>query len=60
VGWFMKFSEMKCYQDCEGEYPCGGPKEFWNDAYSTLNECCVKNLGTSDQSLTGNCLAGGA
>ena len=56
----MKFSELQCYQDCSGEYPCGGPKEFWNDAYSTLNDCCVINLGTSDQSLTNNCLEGGA
>lgn len=60
ASWFMKFSSMKCYQDCTGNYPCGGPKEFWNDAYPTLNDCCLINLGNSDPDLTANCLAGGA
>jgi hypothetical protein len=55
----MNFSTMKCYQDCVGDYPCGGKKEFWNDAYTTLNECCITNLGTSDLNLTNNCYAGG-
>eukprot|EP00804_Cyclotella_cryptica_P028860 CCRYP_008443-RA/>CCRYP_008443-RA protein AED:0.06 eAED:0.06 QI:0/0.93/0.88/1/1/1/17/370/2761 len=59
ASWFMNFNSMKCYQDCTGDYPCGGPKEFWNDAYPTLNDCCLTNLGNSDPDLTANCLAGG-
>jgi hypothetical protein len=57
--WYMNFNVMKCYQDCTGNYPCGGPKEFWNEGYSTLNECCLTNLGTSSPTLTSSCYEGG-
>jgi hypothetical protein len=33
--WYMKYDRMKCYQDCTGDYPCGGKKKFWMQGYAT-------------------------
>merc|ERR1719491_1925548 len=43
--WFMNWDVVLCQRDCEGEYPCGGRPEFWNDLYDTVELCCEGEFG---------------
>eukprot|EP00970_Alexandrium_tamarense_P011795 scaffold2570_cov223-Alexandrium_tamarense.AAC.21 len=55
IMWYMVWTSMKCYQDCEGDYPCGGLKHALSIGYETADECCSYNFG-SNPNLVSTCL----
>ena len=36
--WYVNWIDDVCLQDCEGELPCGGPVETWNELYSSREQ----------------------
>jgi len=45
--YYVKWSELKCVQDCNGPLPCGGFASLWNTRYDTLEKCCEVNFSTN-------------
>eukprot|EP00984_Skeletonema_dohrnii_P029480 scaffold20142_cov80-Skeletonema_dohrnii-CCMP3373.AAC.3 len=43
--WYANYEDAKCVQDCSGASPCGGVANFWEELYSTKEQCCKTKLG---------------
>ena len=42
--WYVDWDTESCIQDCAGESPCGGIAEFWDELYSSKEDCCNERL----------------
>ncbi len=51
--WYVKWIDDVCLQDCDGELPCGGPAETWNDLYSSREQCCELHLSWNREECNG-------
>ena len=52
--WYPDWETYTCVQDCEGAPPCGGAAEFWDDLYSSRDECCSTRLSWNMDKCMGN------
>ena len=43
--WYVSYEDAKCVQDCSGASPCGGVANFWEELYSSKEQCCKNKLG---------------
>ncbi len=52
--WYPDWETYTCVQDCVGTPPCGGAAEFWDDLYSSRDECCSTRLSWNMDKCMGN------
>ena len=53
--WYVDvdWDESLCVQDCNGESPCGGPAEAWDELYSSREQCCKMHLSWNKEKCNG-------
>ena len=42
--WYVDWQKFKCVESCEGDKPCGGVHNTWDELYASKEDCCAARL----------------